>query len=35
MRGKMTRYAVILLLILLFLLWMSVMAGHASMVWSG
>jgi hypothetical protein len=35
MRGRMTRYAVILLLIMLILLWVSVMVGSASMVWSG
>jgi hypothetical protein len=35
MRGKMRRYAVVLLLILLLVLWACVMVSSASMVWSG
>jgi Na+-transporting NADH:ubiquinone oxidoreductase subunit NqrC len=35
MKGKMRRFAVVLLLILLLVLWASVMVASASMVWSG
>jgi hypothetical protein len=35
MKGKMTRFAAVLLLILLLVLWACVMVSSASMVWSG
>jgi hypothetical protein len=35
MKGKMTRFAAVLLLTVLLVLWICVMVSAASMVWSG